>query len=67
MSEKQKIIEKMIQMQKQFIARERNSGVKQEEYLEPQTGDILDGYRETFDELAAQVVDLAHEEKGSHR
>ena len=57
----------MIQMQKQFIARERNSGVKQEEYFVPQTGDILDGYRETFDELAAQVVDLAHEEKGSHR
>ncbi|GIS89187.1 MAG: hypothetical protein CM1200mP18_18970 [Gammaproteobacteria bacterium] len=33
----------------------------------PQSGDILDGYRETFDELATQVVDLAHEEKGSHR
>ena len=43
MSEKQKIIVKMIQMQKQFIARERNSGVKQEEYFVPQTGDILDG------------------------
>mgnify|MGYP003321551201 FL=1 len=60
MSEKQKIIEKMIQMQKQFIARERNSGVKQEEYFVPQTGDILDGYRETFDELAAQVLSLIH-------
>ena len=36
MSEKQKIIEKMIQMQKQFIARERKSGVKQEDYFFPQ-------------------------------
>jgi len=67
MSEKQKIIEKMIQMQKQFIARERKSGVTQKDYFVPQSGDILDGYRETFDELATQVVDLAHEEKGSHR
>ena len=49
MSDKQKIIEKMIQMQKHFIARERKSGVKQEDYFVPQTGDILDGYRETFD------------------
>ena len=67
MSEKQKIIEKMIQMQKQFIARERKSGIKQKDYFVPQAGDVLDGYRETFDELATQVVDLAHEEKGSHR
>ena len=67
MSDKQKIIEKMIQMQKQFIARERKSGVKQEDYFFPQAGDVLDGYRETFDELASQVVDLAHEEKGSNR
>ena len=67
MSTKQEIIQKMIQMQKQFIARERKSGVAQEDYFAPQSGDILDGYRETFDELATQVVDLAHEEKGSHR
>ena len=57
----------MIHMQKQFIARERKSGVAQEDYFVPHSGDILDGYRETFDELATQLVDLAHEEKGSHR
>ena len=67
MSAKQKMIQKMIQMQKQFIARERESGVAQEDYFVPQSGDILDGYRETLDELETQVVDLAHEEKGSHR
>ena len=67
MSAKQKMIQKMIQMQKQFIARERESGVAQEDYFVPQSGDILDGYRDTFDELATQLVDLAHEEKGSHR
>ena len=67
MSTKQEIIQKMIHMQKQFIARERKSGVAQEDYFVPNSGDILDGYRETFDELATQLVDLAHEEKGSHR
>ena len=67
MTTKQEIIQKMIQMQKQFIARERKSGVAQEDYFVPQSGDILDGYRETFDELATQLVDLAQEEKGSHR
>jgi|TARA_B110000263_G_scaffold168743_1_gene146996 hypothetical protein len=67
MTTKQEIIQKMIHMQKQFIARERKSGVAQEDYFVPQSGDILDGYRETFDELATQLVDLAHEEKGSHR
>ena len=67
MSAKLKMIQKMIQMQKQFIARERKSGVDQKDYFIPQSGDILDGYRETFDELATQLVDLAHEEKGSHR
>ena len=67
MSTKQEIIQKMIHMQKQFIARERKSGVSKEDYFVPHSGDILDGYRETFDELATQLVDLAHEEKGSHR
>ena len=67
MTTKQEIIQKMIQMQKQFIARERKSGVAQEDYFVPQSGDILDGYRETFDELATQLVDLAHGEKGSQR
>ena len=45
MSTKQEIIQKMIQMQKQFMALERKSGVAQEDYFVPQSGDILVGYR----------------------
>lgn len=67
MSTKQDIIRKMIQMQKQFIAREQASGIAQEDYFAPPAGDFLEGYRETFEDLATQVVNLAHEEKGSHR
>ena len=67
MTTKQELIEKMIQMQKQFMERERKSGIDLEDYFTPQPGDLLDGYREAFSELATQVVDLAHEEKGSGR
>ncbi|GIT54653.1 MAG: hypothetical protein Ct9H300mP16_18130 [Pseudomonadota bacterium] len=67
MTTKQELIQKMIQMQKQFMARERKSGIDLEDYFTPQPGDLLDGYRETFSDLATEVVDLAHEEKGSNR
>ena len=67
MPTKQELIKKMLRMQRQFIAREQESGVDLEDYFTPQAGDLLDGYRETFAGIAAQVVDLAHEEKGSKR
>ena len=67
MPTKQELIKKMLRMQRQFIAREQESGVDLEDYFTPQTGDLLDGYRETFADIATQVVDLAHEEKGSKR
>ncbi|HJP09591.1 MAG: hypothetical protein QGI35_00750 [Arenicellales bacterium] len=67
MPTKQELIQQMLRMQKQFIARERESGVDLEDYFTPRPGDLLDGYRETFADIATQVVDLAHEEKGSKR
>ena len=67
MPTKQELIQQMLRMQKQFIARERESGVDLEDYFTPQPGDLLDGYREIFADIATQVVDLAHEEKGSKR
>ena len=67
MPTKQELIQQMLRMQKQFIARERESGVDLEDYFTPQPGYLLDGYRETFADIATQVVDLAHEEKGSKR
>ena len=67
MPTKQELIQQMLRMQKKFIARERESGLDLEDYFTPRPGDLLDGYRETFADIAAQVVDLAHEEKGSKR
>jgi hypothetical protein len=67
MSEKRELIEKMIEMQKAFIDREQNGGINPKDYFAPEDGDALDGYRESYEKLATQVVDLAHEEKGSKR
>ncbi|NKB76123.1 MAG: hypothetical protein GKR96_03520 [Gammaproteobacteria bacterium] len=67
MSEKQEIIQKMLQMQKSFIAKEQANGVSSEEYYQPASGDDLDGYQEKYNALANRLVDLAHEERGSRR
>ncbi len=65
MNEKQEIIQKMLQMQKTFIAREQSSGIDQEEYYNPDSGGELDGYQAKYNELANRLVELAHEERGS--
>ncbi|MEA3292430.1 MAG: hypothetical protein U9Q71_09055 [Pseudomonadota bacterium] len=66
MSEKQELIDQMMEMQKKFIAYEHKNGVSPEEYF-TETGGELDGYREKYMELTEKLIDMAHEEKGSHR
>ena len=67
MSDKQEMIKKMIEMQKKFIAYEQKNGVSQEEYYAAPEGHELNGYRQEYQEMAMKLVDIAHEEKGSHR
>jgi hypothetical protein len=67
MSDKQKMIKEMIEMQKKFIEYEHKHGVSQEEYFTAGDDHPLGGYRQKYGELANQLVDVAHEEKGSHR
>lgn len=63
MSDKQAIIKEMLEMQYKFMAQEKASGVTMEEYY---SGDLVD-YRKKYMELANQVIDMAHADKGSHR
>lgn len=63
MSDKQAIIKEMLEMQYKFMAQEKASGVTMEEYY---SGDLVD-YRKKYMELANQVIDIAHADKGSHR
>jgi len=67
MNEKQELIRKMLKMQKDFIAKEHQGGIDPKDYFAPESGHPLSGYRESYADIATQVVDLAHEEKGSKR
>ena len=64
--EKQDLIEKMLDMQKQFIEYEHEHGVTGKDYWASQEG-LLAGYRQEYMDMANRVVDLAHEIVGSAR
>ncbi len=65
MSTKQEKIEKLLEMQRRFIALDRERGVNMDEYFVPDEDSDLHNYRQDYMEHAMDVVKLAHEEKGS--
>jgi hypothetical protein len=67
MSDKAAKIKEMIEMQKKFIEYEHKNGVDPKDYFKPDAGHELDGYRQKYRDLAMEVVDMAHDEAGSHR
>lgn len=67
MTEKQKIIKQMLKMQKEFIKLEQKGEFKLDDYYDNEGDSDLAKYKSKFNELAIRLVDLAHEEKGSHR
>ena len=67
MSEKKKLIQEMIAMQREFIDFDRKKGVTQEEYWLDKEGHPLNQYRQRFEDMATKLVDIAHQEKGSKR
>lgn len=54
-------------MQRDFIKLERKGEFKADEYYDTDGDSDLAKYKSKFNELAIRLVDLAHEEKGSHR
>jgi hypothetical protein len=64
--EKQELIEKMLEMQKEFIAYEHEHGVTGKDYWASSEG-LLADYRHEYAKMATRVVDLAHEIVGSSR
>ncbi|NOX09755.1 MAG: hypothetical protein GXP22_09780 [Gammaproteobacteria bacterium] len=67
MSEKTDLINKMLEMQKKFIAYEQENGVAMSDYYDAPEGHVLNGYRQEYKDIAAQVLNIAHGEKGSQR
>jgi hypothetical protein len=64
--EKKELINKMLEMQKQFIALEHEKGITGKDYWASKDG-LLANYRQEYMDMANRVVDLAHEIKGSAR
>ena len=64
--EKQDLIDKMLDMQKQFIDYEHENGITGKDYWASQEG-LLANYRQEYMDMANRVVDIAHEIVGSTR
>ena len=62
--DKQEKIKKLLEMQKKFIALDREQGVEASEYFAPDDDSEIAGFREEYRDLAMDIVDLAHNEKG---
>ena len=54
-------------MQRDFIKLEQKGDFRADEYYDTDGDSVLAKYKSRFNELAMRLVDLAHEEKGSHR
>jgi len=64
--EKQDLIDKMLEMQKQFIEHEHAHGVTGKDYWASEDG-LLVNFRQEYMDMANRVVDIAHEIVGSTR
>lgn len=67
MSTKQEKIQKLLDMQKKFIENEHANGFDAGDYYTPESGSVLDGYIDTYNEIALDVMEDAHKERGSER
>ena len=65
--DKQEKIKKLLAMQKKFIALDREQGVEASEYFSPDDDSEIAGFREEYRDLAMEIVDLAHKDKGSQK
>ena len=66
-NDKQDKIKKLLEMQKKFIALDREQGVEASEYFAPSDDSEISGFKEEYSDLAMDIVDLAHKEKGSKK
>jgi len=67
MSDKQELIKKLLEMQKKFIDYDHEKGVEVVDYYVSDESHPLHDFSKKYMALANQLVDVAHEEKGSHR
>ena len=66
-TEKQKLIQSLLEMQRKFIASEHEGDINVKDYFNPESDHPLAGYAGDYGDLANQLVDMAHQEKESRR
>ena len=66
MKEKNELIQKMLEMQRQFVDFEHKNGISGKDYYYSQDG-LLKDYRDNYRNMAMRVVELAHQIVGSTR
>ncbi|MCB1875660.1 MAG: hypothetical protein KDH88_06765 [Chromatiales bacterium] len=67
MSEKQEMIQRMLELQGKFIELEHEKGVSGKDFFTAEEGTFLRQYRDEYQTLADKVINLAHAEAGSIR
>ncbi len=63
--EKNELIQKMLEMQQQFVDLEHKEGLDPKDFYTPENGTFLEKYKNEYNEMAKRVNKLAHEIKGS--
>jgi hypothetical protein len=66
MKEKNELIQKMLEMQRQFVEFEHQNGISGKDYYYSQDG-LLKDYRAEYRDMAMRVVEIAHQVVGSTR
>lgn len=59
-AERDKLVQEMIEMQKQFIAMEKENGISPKEYFTAKEG-MLKDYRQDYMDKAMRVVEISRE------
>ena len=67
MSTKLEKIQNFLDFQKKFIENEHANGFDAGDYYTPEAGSVLDGYIDTYNDIAHDVMEDAHKERGSQR
>ena len=65
--DKREKIRSLIEMQKRFIEEDHKGNVTMQNYFLPDKGSSLEDYTKQQKDIAAEIVDEAHSEVGSHR
>ena len=66
MSERQEIIQQMLEMQRKFISLEHKGEFAIDEFYDGEVSQLAID-KKIYNDLAVRLVDLAHADKGSHR